>query len=139
MKTIIVRLLATCMLLMSSALALAVDPIESRPVHFSQGSTSTTIKDTIKGDKTIDYTVRASAGQAMTVSLKTSNASNYFNVLPPGSNDEAIFIGSTEGNRWQGILAADGEYRIRVYLMRSAARRNEAAKYSLTVGVAGPG
>ena len=39
----------------------------------------------IKGEKTIDYTVRASAGQTMTVSLKTSNASNYFNVLPPGS------------------------------------------------------
>ena len=73
----------------------------------------------------------------MTVSLKTSNASNYFNVLPPGSTGEAIFIGSSGGNRWQGVLAADGEYKIRVYLMRNAARRNETAKYSLTVGVTG--
>jgi len=33
--------------------------------------------------------------------------------------------------------AADGEYTIRVYLMRSAARRNEIANYTLTVGITG--
>jgi hypothetical protein len=48
-----------------------------------------------------------------------------------------VFIGSTEGNRWTGLLAADGEYTIRVYLMRSAARRNETANYTLTVGITG--
>lgn len=73
----------------------------------------------------------------MSVTPKTSNASNYFNVLPPGSNDEAIFIGSTSGNEWTDSLPADGEYSIRVYLMRSAARRNEAADYTLTVGITG--
>ena len=125
------------MFLLSSAWVLAQDSIESRPVHFSKGSTAATIQETIKGDQTIDYTVRASAGQTMTVSLKTSNASNYFNVLPPGSTGEAIFVGSSGGNRWQGVLAAGGEYKIRVYLMRNAARRNETAKYSLTVGVTG--
>jgi predicted secreted protein len=125
------------MLLLSSTCALADDSIESRPLHFVKGSTSATIQETIKGDKTIDYTVSASAGQTMTVTLKTSNASNYFNVLPPGSTGDAIFVGSSGGSRWQGVLAADGEYKIRVYLMRNAARRNETAKFSLTVGVTG--
>jgi hypothetical protein len=73
----------------------------------------------------------------MSVTLKTSNPSNYFNVLPPGSNDVAVFVGSSGGSEWTGSLAADGEYTIRVYLMRSAARRNEHAAYTLTVGITG--
>jgi len=95
------------------------------------------LKGSLKGEQTIDYKLRAKAGQIMNVALKTSNASNYFNVLPPGSNDVAIFVGSTSGNEWTGPLPADGEYSIRVYLMRSAARRNETANYALTVGITG--
>ena len=67
----------------------------------------------------------------MNVSMATDNSANYFNILAPGKNDEAMFIGSTSGNRFQGILPANGDYKIRVYLMRSAARRGEAADYRL--------
>jgi hypothetical protein len=119
------------------SVAAAAGPIESRPVKFAKGATSATIKGTLKGDQTIDYKLRARAGQTMSVALKTSNAGNYFNVLPPGSNDVAVFVGSTGGSEWTGQLDADGEYTIRVYLMRSAARRNETANYALTVGVTG--
>lgn len=63
--------------------------------------------------------------------------SNYFNVLPPDSKDVAIFVGSTSGNVWTGMLETDGDYTIRVYLMRNAGRRNETADYSLTVGITG--
>jgi hypothetical protein len=95
------------------------------------------VKGSLKGDKTIDYKLRAKAGQTMSVALKTSNGANYFNVLPPGSTGEAIFVGSTSGNEWTGALPADGEYTVRVYLMRSAARRNETADYTLSVGITG--
>jgi hypothetical protein len=95
------------------------------------------VKGTIQGDQTVDYKLRARAGQTMSVKLVTRNGANYFNVLPPGSNDVAIFVGSTDGNEWTGTLPSDGEYTLRVYLMRSAARRNEAAPYTLTVGVTG--
>jgi hypothetical protein len=113
------------------------DEIRSQAVQFAKGHSTATVKGTIKGRQTIDYTLRARAGQTMKVSLKTSNGANYFNVLPPGSNDVAIFVGSTGGNEWTGALPADGEYKVRVYLMRSAARRNETASYTLTVGIAG--
>lgn len=95
------------------------------------------MSDSLVGRKIIDYKVRARAGQTMSVGLQTDNASNYFNVLPPGSNDVAVFIGSTGGNDWSGRLTADGAYTIRVYLMRSAARRNEKANYTLTLAVTG--
>jgi hypothetical protein len=48
-----------------------------------------------------------------------------------------MFVGSTSGNRFSGVLPADRDYSIRVYLMRNAARRNESASYTLTVDVTG--
>jgi len=111
--------------------------IQTSPVQFKKGTRSATIEGSIKGGQTIDYTLRARAGQTMSVMLATKHGTNYFNVLPPGSNDEALFVGSSGGNEWTGVLPADGEYKVRVYLMRSAARRNEAANYTLKVGIAG--
>lgn len=111
--------------------------IQTSPVQFKKGTRSATIEGSIKGGQTIDYTLRARAGQTMSVMLATKHGANYFNVLPPGSNDEALFVGSSGGNEWTGVLPADGEYKVRVYLMRSAARRNEAANYTLKVGIAG--
>ena len=67
----------------------------------------------------------------MSILFSPSNASCYFNVLPPGS-DEAIHIGSSVGNEFGGTLGASGEYRAQVYLMRNAARRNETCNYSIT-------
>ncbi len=129
------QVLTACVLVAMSAWCLAADGIESRPLQFVQGASAATATGSLKGDKTIDYKLRAKAGQTMSVALKTSNRANYFNVLPPGSSGEAIFIGSTSGNEWTGPLPTDGEYTVRVYLMRSAARRNEAADYTLTVGI----
>jgi hypothetical protein len=137
MRVRIGQLLMVGVLVAANTSTLAADGIESRPLQFAKGASSATVKGSLRGDKTIDYKLRAKAGQTMSVALKTSNSANYFNVLPPGSTGEAIFIGSTSGNDWTGPLPADGEYTVRVYLMRSAARRNETADYTLTVGIAG--
>jgi hypothetical protein len=110
--------------------------IKRQAVHFAKGASSATLKGRIQGDQTIDYTLRARAGQTMNVKLATKHSANHFNLLPPGS-EAALFVGSSDGNAWSGPLPSDGEYRVRVYLMRSAARRNEAANYTLTVGVTG--
>lgn len=131
----------------STALAIAVAliafvpaaraDIETKPVQFKRGERSATIKGALKGYQTIDYTLRAWAGQKMTVVFRSTNASAYFNLLPPGSNNEAIHIGSTAGNDWSGALPADGLYKVRTYLMRNAARRNETAAFTLRVGIDG--
>ena len=130
------RGLALALGLAVAGASLAADGIESRPLQFAKGASSATVKGSIDGRQTVDYKLRANAGQTMVVKFKPSNASAYFNVLPPGS-DEAIFIGSTSGNDFAGNLVASGEYTIRVYLMRNAARRNESAKYTLDIGVSG--
>jgi hypothetical protein len=124
-------------LLLISSFVVQAKGIRNQAIQFAKGQSSASIKGTIKGDQTIDYSLRARAGQTMSVTLATKHSANYFNVLPPGSNGEAIFIGSSDGNEWTGALPADGEYKLRVYLMRSAARRNETANYTLTVGITG--
>jgi hypothetical protein len=105
-------------------------------VSFAKGASSQTLKGSIKGDQSRDYIVDARAGQTMTVDFKPSNASAYFNVIAPGA-DSAMFIGSSEGNRFSGPLTASGRHTIQVYLMRNAARRNEVANYTINIGVTG--
>jgi hypothetical protein len=120
-------------------LALASGPkIREVQVRFEEGQTRATLKGKLKGDETVDYKVRAAAGQSMVVTFQPGNPSAYFNVLPPGSA-EALFVGSISGNRFEGALAAEGDYTIRVYLMRNAARRNESASYTLDVGLSKAG
>ena len=105
-------------------------------VSFAKGTSSQTLKGSIKGDQSRDYIVDARTGQTLTVDFKPSNASAYFNVIAPGA-DSAMFIGSTEGNRFSGPLTTSGHHTVQVYLMRNAARRNEVANYTLTIGVTG--
>jgi hypothetical protein len=136
MSARLVSLVLTWALIVGVPAALASD-IQTRPIKFAPGASSATVKSSITGRQTVDYKLRARAGQTMSVALKTSNGANYFNVLPPGSNDVALFVGSSDGNQWTGTLEADGEYTVRVYLMRSAGRRNETANYTLTVGITG--
>jgi hypothetical protein len=113
------------------------NPIQTRAVQFKKGESGTTIKGSLKGDQTIDYTLAAGAGQAMRIKFTPSNASAYFNLLPPGSEGEAIHIGSSVGNEFHGELKTGGTYTIRVYLMRNAARRNENTNYTLDIGISG--
>jgi hypothetical protein len=129
--------LMAILLLLLPCRGLSAD-IVVHPVRFAKGQTSTSIEGTIQGYQTIDYILRAKAGQTMQVTLKSNKGANSFNVLPPGS-ETAIAIGDLLGNSWTGTLPVDGEYRVRVFLHRSAARRNELAKYTLSFGFTGRG
>jgi hypothetical protein len=123
------------------SLGLAAGGAEAQPgirterVQFAAGASAADVKGQLKGDETVDYKVRAAAGQKITVALKGSNRQNYFNVNPPES-EIAWHVGQ-DGGPFTGTLPADGDYTIRVYLMRAAARRNEASAFTLSVSVTG--
>lgn len=105
-------------------------------IRFAPGRSGATLRGKIRGDESVSYRIKASAGQRLVVDLRTSNPSNYFNVSREGAS-EALFIGSSEGNRLDMALPSGGAYIIDVYLMRNAARRNESAAYTLSVRVTG--
>lgn len=95
------------------------------------------VEGSITGDEMIDYIIGAEQSQILSVDMQTSNDSTYFNILPSGS-DEAIFIGSTTGTVADVPAPTAGDYTVRVYLMRNAARRNETADYSVAVSLGAP-
>jgi len=136
MRTYVILGVIAWLLIIVCSMPAAAQTIKVQRIEFRAGTSSATVKGSVSGAQIVDYKLGARAGQTMSVALKTSNASNYFNVLPPGS-EAAVFIGSTSGNKWTGSLPANGDYTVRVYLMRSAARRKEKASYTLTVGITG--
>jgi len=136
MKALLVCVLGG--LLLGTRLVSAEVDIRHEQIQFAKNTSGTILTGKLKGDQIVDYLLCATAGQSMVAILKPSNLSAYFNVLPPGS-DVAIFVGATSGNRFEGQLPADGEYTIRVYPMRNAARRDQTANYTLEVSLAGGG
>jgi hypothetical protein len=130
-STLSASLVVLSVFLFSVSAAFAADDIRAERVHFKKGASSAVVEDSIKGYATVDYVLGAKKGQYMNVSMATDNGANYFNILAPGETDVAFFNGSTSGNQYEGVLPASGDYKIRVYMMRSAARRNEVAKYRL--------
>ena len=114
----------------------AGDGIIEKPVRFEPGAQGTTLKGRLEGREGVDYILGARAGQRMSVRLQSDNPQLYFNLLPPGG-EEALFVGSSSGDRFAGELPRSGSYRIRVYLMRAAARRGESGRYRLDIEIAG--
>jgi hypothetical protein len=105
-----------------------------RPLRLTPDMVTVRVKGRIQGRQSVDYTLQARAGQILRVLLTASNRSAFFNVLPAESQ-EALFVGSTSGDRFEGRLPADGVYRLQVFLMRSAARRNERAPFTLDISL----
>lgn len=134
----------TCAALAVASLAVTCRDGFSQPaqprqerVTLARGATSATVTGRLKGSEDVDYLVRAAAGQTITVSLQHSNASNYFNVIAPGHESVAMYVGDVD-EPFTALLPADGDYRIRVYLARAAARRpNASSTYTLSVTVTG--
>lgn len=131
--------LMACFLLLTAPMVFAADDIRTERVHFKKGANSAVVEASIKGYETVDYVLGARAGQHMNVSLATKHGATYFNILAPGEHEVAMFNGSVSQNQYEGTLPASGDYKIRVYMMRSAARRNEVAHYRLEMIVDGAG
>ena len=81
----------------------------------------------------------------MKVRLEPSNTATYFNVYVPGRGprDEALANSQLVGpmtpdlNLFEGVLPISGEYTVSVYMMRSAARRDEISNYMIAISIEG--
>lgn len=105
-----------------SAVPLTVDAGEAKRVS-----------GTLKGYRLADYRLPLEAGQTVRLELRSGKPAAYFNLQAPGADAGAMFIGSIAGERFDTVAPVSGDYLVRVYLMRSAARRNELARYTLSV------
>ena len=125
--------------------AFAQDGIRTEQIRFAAGTSGATINDSITGYESVLYRVGAESGQRMKVRLEPSNAATYFNVYVPGRGpgEEALVNSQFMGpmvpdlNIFDGVLPISGEYTVSVYMMRSAARRNEVSNYFMAISVEG--
>lgn len=104
-------------------------------VQFTQGNDNAAVEAEVTGDGYKDYVLGAAQGQTMGVSLSAGTAAAYFNILPPGSDGEAIFIGSRDGTDASVVLPADGDYTIRVYLMGDAKDSGATVPFTLSMTI----
>jgi len=109
-------------------------------VKFQPGNYGTMVSGTITGNEYFDYRLGAKAGQEMFVELNVDgtngNGSAFFNILPPGSQGEAIFIGSmNDGNSTKIELPKDGTYTIRVYLMGNDKDAGKTVGYNVDISI----
>lgn len=122
--------------LLAVSSGLGQDRIRSERVRFERGATSAVVESSITGYDIVDYVLGAGEGQYMNVSMATDNTASYFNILAPGEDEVAMFNGSLGENQYEGRLPESGDYKVRVYMMRSAARRNEVANFRLEMIIA---
>ncbi len=115
----------------------AADEVRREEIRFAPGESSARVSGRITGHDSVEYRLEAGAGQRLTVSFNPTNASAYFNIFEPGRGpgDQAMYIGASEGNQFEGVVTADGSYTVQVYLYRNAARRGEHADYTIEFAV----
>ncbi len=103
-----------------------------RRIRFERGHSSTTVSARIVGYEAKDYVVGAKAGQELTVRVKDATASAYFVIYSINGKPNQM----SETDEWSEVLTESGDYVIRVFMMRSAARRKGAvANYKLSISI----
>lgn len=112
--------------------ALSVSAQTRVNVRFARGSTSSMVRGSVSGFKYVDYIVGARGGQTM--SVKLNSASSYVSIVVFDGRMQNV-EGATEQTGWSGELPSNGNYRVRVLLPRSAARRGTSASYSLRISI----
>ena len=96
-------------------------------------------KGRIEGDKSAVYMFDGYAGEVLDINFDVDNNGAYYNIVSADNpNGQALYIGSQQESRQARVtIPSDGLYLIRPYLMRAQARRNEVAKYELTITIVG--
>jgi hypothetical protein len=102
-------------------------------VRFPAGTHGTSVKGTCRGYAYHDYLVRVSAGQSINIFLTSSEPSTVFSIVTPEGGD---LLEASETTSYSGELITSGDYRVRVLMMRSAARRRgSVSNYTLSISV----
>jgi len=135
-----IRFFSTAVLVCVSLLltsSLNAQQRQTKRLSIPTGKTSVSATGSITGYQDIEYIVNAAAGQTMTVKMKSNINSNYFLVYGPGNTETALYNSDTGEQTWTTTLTESGDHTIRVYLMRSSARNNVKANFTVTVTVTG--
>jgi hypothetical protein len=130
MKTM---LMFSCLALCCFVIAVPAAAQAKQRVSFARGTSSTTVRGTVRGYAYRDYVVDASAGQTLDVKVRSANTYTVFTVFQPGGDN---LEGAAQMDEFSGELPTSGDYVVRVAMMRAGARRPGAvSNFSLTISI----
>lgn len=108
-------------------------------VTFAPGTSGAIVEGTVTGDAYADYQLGADAGQTMAAELTVTESDGdgtvHFNILTPGSDGAALYVGSTDGNSAKVELPEDGVYTIRVYQMGNDKDTGKTSAFNLDLSI----
>jgi hypothetical protein len=96
-------------------------------VSFERGKSTAVVNGELRVNGDACYSLRARAGQRMTISVNSVHEIARFNVFPP-TKDHTI---AHETNEWSGTLPETGDYVIALYTVKQA----EGGSFTLEVSV----
>lgn len=105
------------------------------PLVLQSGHPAARLEDSIEAFEAVAYVVPLQAGQTLQVVLASSNIAQVFDVHAPDAA-KPVFSGGDAGNATRLRAKVAGEYVIRAYLLRFAARDGQSARYTLEVKIA---
>jgi hypothetical protein len=119
----------------AATMALPQDAERRVPVTLA-GSTASSFEGSISDFEVVTYVVPLRQGQTLRVQLATNNASNCFDIHAPGTV-KPIYVGGDSGSTHELHVQKSGDYQIKVFLLRLAARDGQMAQYTLELQIAG--
>lgn len=121
-----------------AVLAVAAAASSQQAIQLRSGAKD--VKGQVKGRGYVDYRISAAAGQTLSISMKASSLSITFNILPPGSTDAAMHIGSLSPSlKASRMVPIDGAYTVRVYQMGAQRSEGRTGSFSISASVSGKG
>jgi hypothetical protein len=99
------------------------------PVKLEAGA-GRSFDDEINEYETVVYVVPLRLGQALQVLLVSNNASNCFDIHAPGVT-KPVYVGSESGSSCRWVATTGGDYLVKVFLLRLAARDGQSARFTL--------
>ncbi len=104
----------------------------SSELSFTEPFETKVIKETVQGYEAKEYVFKATVKQKISIDFKSKHGANYFNFRPSGATS-ALFSSEVSTTSMSMHIPQSGYYTVQVYLMRSAARRNEKASFTLNI------
>ncbi len=105
-------------------------------VTFAEGKATRSFEDRISDFEAVSYVIPLRQGQSLHVVLATNNASNCFDIHAP-NRPKPVYVGGDSGTDYKLLVQAPGDYIVRVFLLRLAARDGQSADYTLELTVTG--
>ncbi len=129
------RFLIALICMMAAPVVVPQEAAGAARVVFDDARAARSFTHVVDGFNEVSYVVALREGQSLQVSLASNNISNCFDIYAPGAT-KPFYSSGDSGNTHQLLATTAGDYVVRVFLLRLAARDNQSAQYTLELNLA---